>query len=113
VAAALDLPEQANRSLEATLEDYLRDRETLLVLDNCEHLVEAAARLVQTLLRSCAKLNVLITSREPLTCLAKSRGGWRRSRRETPSSSSWIEPERSVSSFLLMACQWWRASAGG
>jgi predicted ATPase len=66
VAAALDLPEQANRSLEATLEDYLRDRETLLVLDNCEHLVEAAARLVQTLLRSCAKLNVLITSREPL-----------------------------------------------
>jgi predicted ATPase len=66
VAAALDVPEQANRSLEGTLEDYLRDRETLLVLDNCEHLAEAAARLVQTLLRACAKLNLLITSREPL-----------------------------------------------
>ncbi|OLC27918.1 MAG: hypothetical protein AUJ02_07735 [Chloroflexi bacterium 13_1_40CM_3_65_12] len=66
VAAALDVPEQAHRSLEATLEDHLRDRETLLVLDNCEHLVQAAARLVQTLLRTCPKLNLLITSREPL-----------------------------------------------
>src|SRR2546426_538487 len=66
VAAALDVPEQAHRSLEATLEDHLRDRETLLVLDNCEHLVQAAARLVQTLLRTCPKLNLLTTSREPL-----------------------------------------------
>ena len=66
VAAALDVPEQANRSLEATLENYLREREALVVLDNCEHVVEGAAHLVQTLLRTCANLNLVITSREPL-----------------------------------------------
>src|ERR1700732_4834895 len=49
-AACAEVPEQANRSLEATLEDYLREREALMVLDNCEHVVEGAAQLVQTLL---------------------------------------------------------------
>jgi predicted ATPase/DNA-binding CsgD family transcriptional regulator len=44
----------------------LEDKELLLVLDNCEHLVEAAARLVDTLLDSCPHLGVLATSREPL-----------------------------------------------
>ncbi len=66
VASALDVPEQADRALAATLVDHLRDRETLLVLDNCEHLVEAVARLTETLLQSCPQLNLLITSREPL-----------------------------------------------
>jgi len=66
VAAALDVPEQADRALIATLADHLRDRETLLVLDNCEHVIEAAASLAETLVRACPRLNLLITSREPL-----------------------------------------------
>lgn len=66
VAAALDVPEQADRALPTTLVEHMRERETLLVLDNCEHLVEAVARLVEALLRSCPKLNLLITSREVL-----------------------------------------------
>lgn len=66
VAAALDVPEQADRALTATLTDHLRDRETLLVLDNCEHVIEAAARLAESLVRACPKLNLVITSREPL-----------------------------------------------
>jgi len=41
-------------------------RETLLVLDNCEHLVEAVAELAETLLHACPRLRVLATSREPL-----------------------------------------------
>ena len=44
----------------------LGDKEMLLVLDNCEHLIEAAARLTEYLLRSCPRLRVLATSREPL-----------------------------------------------
>ncbi len=66
VAAALGVPEQADRALIATLTDHLRDRETLLVLDNCEHVIEAAARLAETLVRACPRLNLVITSREPL-----------------------------------------------
>jgi predicted ATPase len=46
--------------------DYLRDKTMLLVLDNCEHLVKACARLVQTLCRDAAGLTVLATSRIPL-----------------------------------------------
>ncbi len=63
VAAVLELPEQANRALDATLADYLRDRDTLLVLDNCERVIEASARLAETLLRTCPKLNLLIRLR--------------------------------------------------
>jgi predicted ATPase/DNA-binding SARP family transcriptional activator len=65
VAAALHLP-TSGRSSTATIVDYLRDKTTLLVLDNCEHLVPACARLVQTLCHEAARLTVLATSRIPL-----------------------------------------------
>ncbi len=66
VAAALYLPTNIGRSSAASIVDYLRDRTMLLVLDNCEHLVKACARLVQTLCREAAGLTVLTTSRIPL-----------------------------------------------
>jgi predicted ATPase len=44
----------------------LRDRRLLLVLDNCEHLVEACAQLADALLRGCPGMTILATSREPL-----------------------------------------------
>lgn len=66
VAAALHLPTSSGRSSTAAIVDYLRDKTTLLVLDNCEHLVEACSRLVQTLCREAAGLTVLATSRLPL-----------------------------------------------
>ncbi len=50
----------------ARLVSALRDRETLVVLDNCEHLIDAAAALVDRLLSECALLRVVATSREPL-----------------------------------------------
>ncbi|HKA85192.1 MAG TPA: LuxR C-terminal-related transcriptional regulator [Acidimicrobiales bacterium] len=44
----------------------LRDRRVLLCLDNCEHLIESSAELVETVLRTCTEVSVLATSREPL-----------------------------------------------
>jgi len=66
VAAALRVPERPGQALTGTLVEALSDKELLLVLDNCEHLVEAAAQLADTLLDSCPHLRVLATSREPL-----------------------------------------------
>jgi predicted ATPase/DNA-binding SARP family transcriptional activator len=66
VAAALHLPTGTGHSSTSTIVEYLRDKTMLLVLDNCEHLVEACARLVQTLSREVAGLTVLATSRIPL-----------------------------------------------
>ena len=48
------------------LRETLADRELILILDNCEHLVEASARLADQLLAECPRLRVLTTSREPL-----------------------------------------------
>jgi predicted ATPase len=48
------------------LTEFIRDRQALLVLDNCEHVIEACALLVERLLQSCSGLRVLATSRERL-----------------------------------------------
>lgn len=66
VAAALHLPTSAGRSSTNAIVDYLRDKTMLLVLDNCEHLVNACARLVQTLSHAAEGLTILATSRIPL-----------------------------------------------
>jgi predicted ATPase/DNA-binding SARP family transcriptional activator/DNA-binding CsgD family transcriptional regulator len=66
VAAALGVREQPDRSLTQTLCNYLGSGHALLVLDNCEHLIDAAARLVKDLLCACPNLRVLASSREPL-----------------------------------------------
>ena len=66
VAEALRVPERTGEPLAETLADVLRDREMLLILDNCEHLVEGTARLVDALLDSCPGLRILATSREAL-----------------------------------------------
>jgi predicted ATPase/DNA-binding CsgD family transcriptional regulator len=66
VAFALAVQEIPGQSLESSLEDWLRHRELLLVLDNCEHLTNACARLVHRWLRASPGLRVLATSRESL-----------------------------------------------
>lgn len=55
----------------ARLVDAFATKRALLILDNCEHLVAAAARLAETLLASCPQLRILATSREPLTILGE------------------------------------------
>jgi predicted ATPase len=66
VAATLRVTEQAGRPLVDTLAEYLTPKQLLLVVDNCEHLIEAAATLAASLLASCPRLSILATSREPL-----------------------------------------------
>ena len=66
VAAAVGVREEPGRPLLATLTDALRPKRLLLVLDNCEHLLDACARLADALLRACPHLRVLATSREAL-----------------------------------------------
>jgi predicted ATPase len=67
VASSLGVREQPGRSPTETLSDYLGSKKVLLVLDNCEHLIQACAELSEALLRSCPELWVLATSREALS----------------------------------------------
>ena len=66
VAGTLGVRERPGRPLSATLAEELRTKNLLLVLDNCEHLIEAVAGLTDELLGACPKLRILATSREPL-----------------------------------------------
>jgi predicted ATPase/DNA-binding CsgD family transcriptional regulator len=66
VAGALGVSERPAQPLADTLAEVLRDRELLLVVDNCEHLLEATAHLVDALLDSCQHLSILATSREAI-----------------------------------------------
>jgi predicted ATPase/DNA-binding CsgD family transcriptional regulator len=66
VLAALDLRDQAGANPTEILGAYLRDRQLLLVLDNCEHLLDAAAQFVTEVLRTAPGVRVVTTSREPL-----------------------------------------------
>jgi predicted ATPase/DNA-binding CsgD family transcriptional regulator len=66
VLAALDLRDQAATGPRAILLSYLKDKELLLLVDNCEHLLDAAAPLVADIVRLAPGVRVIATSREPL-----------------------------------------------
>jgi predicted ATPase/DNA-binding SARP family transcriptional activator len=66
VCGTLGVPAHGGRSAIDTAVDFLSDREALLILDNCEHLIEAVAATAEALVRACPKIWVLATSREPL-----------------------------------------------
>ena len=66
IADSTGVPEQPGRPRQETLLDLLRPQELLLVLDNCEHLIEACAGLSEELLKHCPGVRILATSREPL-----------------------------------------------
>ncbi|MDI6102698.1 LuxR C-terminal-related transcriptional regulator [Actinoplanes sp. NEAU-A12] len=66
VAAALGLWDLRGRSPVPVLTEHLAERRTLLVLDNCEHLIDAAAKLAETLLAAAPDLRIVATSREAL-----------------------------------------------
>ena len=66
VASVLDVPLPETGTAEVALARQLAERRLLLVLDNCEHLLDACARLAAAVLRACPDVVVLATSREPL-----------------------------------------------
>ncbi|MEQ4209996.1 LuxR C-terminal-related transcriptional regulator [Actinopolymorpha sp. B9G3] len=66
VLETLQVHDQSSRDPLRILTDYLRDRQVLLVLDNCEHLLQACATVADALLRTAPGLRILATSRQPL-----------------------------------------------
>jgi hypothetical protein len=66
VARALGLRIELDRNPHAAVFRFLQARQVLLVLDNCEHLLEACAELVTPLLERCPRVTILVTSREPI-----------------------------------------------
>lgn len=66
VASALGISEQARRHILATLSDRLRDKQLLLLMDNCEHLLAECAAVADALLRVAPGLRILVTSRRSL-----------------------------------------------
>jgi non-specific serine/threonine protein kinase len=81
VAQALSVREQPGRALLETLKETLHTKKILLVVDNCEHLIEPLVHLVDALLSSCPKLRILATSRERL---------------DATGEVSWVVPSLSV-----------------
>ncbi|CDO86233.1 transcriptional regulator [Mycobacterium triplex] len=66
MAKTLGLPDQPGRSAMEAIARFVSDRRTLVVLDNCEHLLDVVAALTTALLSGCPGLTLLATSREPL-----------------------------------------------
>jgi predicted ATPase/class 3 adenylate cyclase len=66
VATVLSLKEELGRPIRQTLTDYLKDKRLLLLLDNCEHLLDGCARLADVVLRQCPDVTILASSREAL-----------------------------------------------
>jgi len=73
VAALFGLKSQSGIAHIDLLINFLRARSALLILDNCEHMLDACAHLADTLLKSCPHLKILVTSREPLNAMGEAR----------------------------------------
>jgi len=71
IASAVGISEEPGRPLLDTLADALASRQMLLALDNCEHLIDACARVCERLLASAPDLRLIATSREPLRVAAE------------------------------------------
>ncbi|HMQ67840.1 MAG TPA: tetratricopeptide repeat protein [Ignavibacteria bacterium] len=66
IMAVLKIAPDVKREMTDVLADFLREKEILLILDNCEHLLKESAEISELLLTKCPKLKIIITSREPL-----------------------------------------------
>jgi len=66
IARSLKISEQPGQAAEITLVNYIKDKELLLILDNCEHLIEPCSHIVEKLLQNCQQLKIIATSREAL-----------------------------------------------
>jgi non-specific serine/threonine protein kinase len=97
VATVLGVREGSTRSLGESVIEHLRHREILLVLDNCEHLIDACAELAAAIVRGAPNVRILATSREALGVSGETV-------RRVPSLSL-PEPSRSLSPEALLECE--------
>jgi predicted ATPase len=96
VCAVLHVKPQSCELPSATLTRALQFRKLLLVLDNCEHIVQGCAELTGALLRTCPELSILATSREPLGCVGER--VWRVRPLSLPDPGEVVSPERVLAS---------------
>ena len=68
---ALKLKEESGQSPESILSEFLKNKELLLILDNCEHFVSECSALAEDLLSKCPSLKIIATSREALNCFGE------------------------------------------
>ena len=68
ITKAFGIQEQPMQKVEDTLIDFLKKKEMLIIFDNCEHLIDAAAHLTEKMLSNIPKLKIIATSREALRC---------------------------------------------
>jgi predicted ATPase/class 3 adenylate cyclase len=67
LAAVLGLVENPNRSPLDQIKDYLKEKQALIILDNCEHVIADCARVAEALLLACPKIKIMASSREALS----------------------------------------------
>ena len=103
VANVLHVMEEAGRPLTESLTDWLKDKETLLILDNCEHLIDACAQFADLVLHACPKASLLATSRESLGIAGES--SYRVPSLPLPDVHEEIEENASVKLFIERARQ--------
>jgi predicted ATPase/class 3 adenylate cyclase/uncharacterized protein HemY len=94
IAKVFGLKEEPKKNPEDTLCNYLKDKDMLIILDNCEHLIESCAILAERLLSHTAKLKILATSREALRCEGEILH--RVSKLEVPDPDKDISPEEII-----------------
>lgn len=67
IASVLDIHEESNKPLLTTILNFLKAKHLLLILDNCDHLLDACGLIVETVVQQCSRTHLLVTSREPLS----------------------------------------------
>jgi len=92
IARALNVQDQPNRPILDTLLAYLRRKRLLLILDNCEHLIQEVCRVVGAIMRDCPEVHILATSREPLNIFGEE--AYRMPSLDVPSKSDPISLEK-------------------
>jgi predicted ATPase/transcriptional regulator with XRE-family HTH domain len=98
-AITIGLRDEPQRPVIDMLSDYLREKKMLLILDNCEHLLDACAHLADTLLQRCHRLKILATSREVLSILGEAT--YRVSSLDVPDSQQLVKNLRDNESVRL------------
>ncbi len=91
VTSALGLHEQLGEAASQTAVNWIGQRRMLLILDNCEHLIDACAQLAEALLDGCPKLYILATSRRPLNLASET--VWRVPSLAVPTNAPALSPD--------------------
>jgi predicted ATPase len=102
VASTLGVVQRPGRSLERSIVEFLRPSQLLLVLDNCEHLLDASGGLAAGILAHCPAVRVLATSREALAVAGEQ--AWPLRSLELPRSGGWLE-ESAASPSVRLFCE--------